>query len=81
MDFFYFVILIMKILSNALIYYLFFVLVVFYFKPMFLFKSNGKLREYGVGKDFENYHKSLFNFLTVSIFFILICLKFNKLIN
>jgi hypothetical protein len=68
----------MKILSNVLYYYLILVLIAFYIKPLFLFKPNGKLREYGVGKDFENYDKTFFNFLTVSVFLIFLLVKFTK---
>lgn len=68
----------MKILSNVLYFYLILVLIAFYIKPLFLFKGNGKLREYGVGKDFESYDKTLFNFSTVSIFTIFLLVKFTN---
>ena len=62
--------------GKLLILFFIFVAFAFYLKPLFLFKSNGKLREYGVGKDSEGYTKTLFNFLTVSVFFVFVCKHF-----
>jgi hypothetical protein len=46
---------------NNIFYITTLIILLYHWKPPFLFKPNGKLKEYGVGVDSEGYKKSVFN--------------------
>jgi hypothetical protein len=53
-------------------------LMFFYLKPSFLFKPNGKPREYGMGVDAEGYRKTVFSMHTVIIVIVVFIVVLNK---
>lgn len=54
-------------LMQSIMYFLVAMLLLFYFKPGFLFKPNGKPREHGFGMDSQGYKKTLFSLQTIVI--------------
>jgi hypothetical protein len=61
----------MKSLENVILLYISFVLLLYFFKPLHLFNSKGKLKSFGVGYTRENEKKTLLHIhivLLLSIF-------------
>lgn len=46
--------------SRQIQYIIIIIVFLYYFKPYMCFKTNGKLRTHGIGKDDEGYKKTLF---------------------
>ncbi len=57
---------------NRYIPIILFILLLFIVKPNFIFKPNGKIREYGVGYDCEKHKRTLFNIHFLIILFAVI---------
>jgi hypothetical protein len=55
-------------------YMIIIIVFLYYFKPTVCFKTNGKLRTHGVGKDDEGYKKTLYTFQFI-IFMVAIVLS------
>ena len=52
------------------------IIVLYMLKPSFVFKPNGKPRQYGIGHDTEGYKKTLYSLQTVIIFVVILLIVF-----
>ena len=53
--------------TDKILYFIFFSILIFVFKPQFIFKTPSSFREFGVGVDSEGCAKTLFNIMTVNL--------------
>ena len=63
-------------LTSKILYFIFFSILIFVFKPQFIFKTPSSFREFGIGVDSEGYDKTLFNILTVNLIVVAILVSF-----
>ena len=64
--------------GNVIFVYLVCVFLLYTVKPLLMFKTNGQIRQYGVGKDLEGDKKTLMNVYAANLLFALIAIKINK---
>jgi hypothetical protein len=64
-------------LFYTILYIILFILLLYFTKPQFIFKPNGKPREYGIGVDDEGYKKTLYN---LQFIIIIACIFIYKII-
>ena len=67
-----------KNIFQKLTYLLAILILLFITKPILLFKKNGRVREYGIGKDSDGYKKTLYTFHIVIIILVIIIFYFDK---
>ncbi len=54
-------------ITNKIIYFIFFSVIIFILKPKLVYKNQYSFREFGVGVDSEGHRKTLFNIFVVNI--------------
>lgn len=62
----------MKNITNKILYFIFFSIIVFILKPSFIFKNDNSFREFGVGIDRDGHKKTLFNIFVLNLIVIVL---------
>jgi hypothetical protein len=65
-----------NIVLYTIIYVSIFIYIMYYTKPHVMFKPNGKIREFGLGIDYEGYKKTLYNLQFIILVLTIIIYRF-----